>query len=547
MGNRPTAKTAQAYGHKADAGAQAVSAHDEVGRTDSEQNRTDGGQSHIDARHRRTESGGPEGDGSAMPADSQPDCVDGPSLKELQRALSYDETFSCVQCGYCLPACPTYETMGTETHSPRGRINLVKLTAEGKLTDWSLLADSLDNCLGCRACETACPTGVRYGAIFESAKEAIAERKWSADRGFTAKRRPGYAAITRAGRKLLFRGLFPNKRLLNAMAGVVWAYQKSGMEKTVNRLKLTRLLPKPFAAFAELLPRQTSPLARRKRPQTYRPPQGQPRFVVAFFTGCIMDAMFERVNRLSMELLALGGCEVVAVPEETCCGALHAHSGERGTARELAKRNIRAFERLSAAGAVDFVANNAGGCGAMLAEYPHLLEEEPEWRERAVRFAEKSKDISEILAQLDLPLAERADAPAEVVTYQRSCHMTNVQKVTAPPLRLLQSIPGIRLREMADKDKCCGSAGIYNIVRYEESMAVLDVKMQAVKQTAARTIVTTNPGCLLQMQLGIRREGLERRMRAVHLVELLAEACGLVEADEGPGGSRRLDGGNAAT
>jgi glycolate oxidase iron-sulfur subunit len=239
-----------------------------------------------------------------------------------------------------------------------------------------------------------------------------------------------------------------------------------------------------------------------------------------------MDALFERINRLSMELLAAGGCEVVAIPGETCCGALHAHSGERSISKELAKRNIAAFERLAASGTVDFVVNNAGGCGAMLFEYAHLFSDEPEWHERASRFAAASKDISEVLAQLELPF-QRREEQAETVTYQRSCHMTNVQKVTAQPVQLIRSIPGIRLEEMGDKDKCCGSAGIYNVVHYDESMAILDVKMKAVASTSARTIVTTNPGCLLQMQLGIQREGLGSKMRAVHLVELLAEACGL--------------------
>ena len=440
------------------------------------------------------------------------------SLKDLQRKLAYDDTFSCVQCGYCLPVCPTYETMGTETHSPRGRINLVKMTAEGKLTDWSLLADSIDRCLGCRACETACPTGVKYGNILESAKAAIADRQ-------------PHAMPVKAGRTLLFRGLFPNKRLLNALAGVLWVYQKSGLETAANKLKLTRALPQSFSAFATVLPRQTSPFARMRRPRTFHSRQGKPRYRVAFFTGCIMDAMFERINRLSMELMAAGGCEVVAIPGETCCGALHAHAGERDDAIRLAKRNIEAFERLAHSGTVDYVVNNAGGCGAMLAEYPHLLRHDPRWHERAQRFAEKSRDISVILAQLALPFrpggSERTENGMETVTYQRSCHMTNVQKVTSPPLRLIQSIPGIQLREMADKDKCCGSAGIYNMIRYDESMAILDVKMKAVHETGAHTIVTTNPGCLLQMQLGIQREGLQGRMRAVHLVELLAEACGL--------------------
>lgn len=502
-----------------------------TGDGSAEGTRTGGGPSEKHSGESFAVTGGGAGEGARTggmtPGGAPAAAPSGPSgdeLKTLQRALAYDETFSCVQCGYCLPVCPTYETMGRETHSPRGRIHLVKLTAEGRLTDWSLLADSIDRCLGCRACETACPTGVQYGRIFEAAKEAIAER------------RPSGAPV-RAGRRLLFRGLFPSKRRMNALAGALWLCQKSGLDRLAVKLKLTNLLPAPLAAFAGLLPPLTSPLARGRRPRTFRPPQGPPRCRVAFFTGCVMDAMFERLNRLSMELLAAAGCEVVALPGETCCGALHAHAGEHGPARELARRNIAALERLEAESPVDYVVHNAGGCGAMLAEYPQLLKDEPEWRGRAARFAAKTRDISEILAPLELPfLPRRAGAEEEIVTYQRSCHMTHVQKVTAPPLSLLRRIPGVALREMADKDKCCGSAGIYNLVHHDESMAILDVKMQAVRGTAARTIVTTNPGCLLQMQLGIRREGLQGRMRAVHLVELLAEACGLVR-DAAPAGA----------
>lgn len=430
---------------------------------------------------------------------------------ELQRELAYEDTLSCVQCGYCLPACPTYAAFGKETHSPRGRIHLVRLAAEGKMNDWTLLAEAMDLCLGCRACETACPSGVRYGRILESARTAIA-----------ARRRPG--AFARAGRKLAFRGLFPHKRLLNSLAGTLWVYQKSGLEKAAESLRLTRLLPASLAAFAEVLPRQTSPAARARRPKTFQP-RGERRFRVAFFTGCVMDAMFERVNRLSMELLALAGCEVVSVPGETCCGALHAHAGERGDAKRLAMRNIEAFERLEASG-IDYVVHNAGGCGAMLAEYPRLFDDEPLWRERARRFADQCADISVVLAQLELPFKRDPDRWV-TVTYQPSCHMTHVQKVTAPPLDLLRSIPGVRLADMEDRDQCCGSAGIYNIVHHEESMSILDAKMRSVRATGAAVVVTTNPGCLLQMRLGIRRAGLAERMRAVHLVELLAEACGL--------------------
>lgn len=438
------------------------------------------------------------------------------SLKELQQALAYDDTFACVKCGYCLPACPTYETMGTETHSPRGRIQLVKMAAEGKLQDFSLLSDSIDKCLGCRACETACPSGVNYGNIYEAAKAVIQQKKTT-------------PPIARMGRSWIFKHLIPNKRILNGFASLLWLYQMSGLERLANRLQLTRLLPPSISGFARILPRQTSPLNRYRRPRSFIPKE-KPHFRVAFFTGCIMDAMFERINRLSMQLLQAGGCEVVSLPGETCCGALHSHAGERELAKEMAKRNILAFEGLSERMEIDFIINNAGGCGAMLVEYGHLFHDDPQWKERGERYAAKSKDISEILVQLDaLPFVENGNTKTvpHIVTYQRSCHMTNVQKVTAPPLKLIQAVPGTVLREMEDKDKCCGSAGIYNVVNYNESMAILDVKMKSTSKTLAQTIITTNPGCLLQMQLGIQREGLQDRMRAVHLVEFLAESCGI--------------------
>jgi glycolate oxidase iron-sulfur subunit len=439
-------------------------------------------------------------------------------LEERKRQLAYEQAFSCVQCGYCLPACPTYETMGKETHSPRGRINLVRMTAEGKLDDLGLLSDAIDKCLGCRACETACPIGVPYGEIFESAKSYLQ----------THQERPKLAAWLE---KLLLWRLIPSKKALGALAGLLWLAQRLGLVRLLAVKPLARLLG-PAGRFASLMPPQLSPAARRRRPARLAPEAGRPaRRTVAFFSGCVMDAAYASTNRNSMRLLQAAGCDVVALPGETCCGALHSHAGHRDWAKSLAQHNIAAFERLAAVQPIDAVVNNAGGCGAMLVEYGHLLQDDPAWAARAAAFSAKVRDLSQVLLDGDpLPfLDERTDqAPTPtVVTYQRSCHMTNVQRVTREPLALLRSIPGITLREMADKDKCCGSAGIYNLVNYEESMDILDVKMSNVNKTEAAIIVTTNPGCLLQMQLGIAREGLQHKMRAVHLADLLAEACGI--------------------
>ncbi|WML50796.1 (Fe-S)-binding protein [Neobacillus sp. PS3-12] len=245
------------------------------------------------------------------------------------------------------------------------------------------------------------------------------------------------------------------------------------------------------------------------------------KYTVALFTGCIMDAMFRRINHLTAQLLSEVGCEVVILENQTCCGALHAHTGDSKKSKELAKQNIIALEKEDA----DFLVNNAGGCGAMLKEYDHLLADEPEWKERAKKFVEKSKDISQVLV-LCGGIPGMVHTP-ERITYQRSCHMTNVEKVTKEPVQLLNSIQNVELIEMNEAGMCCGSAGVYNIVHYDDSMEILDRKMKNVKDTKATTIITTNPGCLLQMKLGVEREGLSGKVRALHLVEYLAEAVGI--------------------
>jgi glycolate oxidase iron-sulfur subunit len=433
---------------------------------------------------------------------------------DWNKKLAYDETFSCVQCGYCLPVCPTYQTMGKETHSPRGRINLVKMTAEGKLTNLDLLADSIDKCLGCRACETACPTGVKYGKIYESAKSLLHLRKEK-------------SSAPKGWKNFLLRSVIPNKKRMNRIANVIWFYQRSGLRKIAKHSGFLRLLPYHLGEFEALLPTLPSPVERAKRSVRF-PAQGKPKYRVAFFTGCVMDAIFEKINRLSIQLLQKAGCEVVIIEGETCCGALHAHTGDLETAKQLAKQNITAFEKASNREPLDFIVNNAGGCGAMLLEYDHFFRGDPEWEPRARTFAAKTKDISQVLSMTGpLPIVEKTSQKKEVVTYQRSCHMTHVQKVTNEPLQLIRSIPGIELCEMEDPDKCCGSAGIYNMINYKESMEILNVKMSTVKNTDATTVITTNPGCLLQMKMGILREGLQDKVRAIHLVDLLAEACGI--------------------
>ncbi|TKC18101.1 (Fe-S)-binding protein [Robertmurraya kyonggiensis] len=419
--------------------------------------------------------------------------------------LAYQETFDCVQCGYCLPACPTYKTMGKETHSPRGRINLVKMAAEGKIS-LSELEGPIDLCLGCRACETACPTNVQYGKILESAKEVLQED-----------RRNRMPKRVKMFQSFFFNRVLPSDTVLTMAGAGLSFYQKSGLQKATRKLGILKQFPENIASFEKILPEVAGPIRTKSRVQR-APVQEVPTYSVGFFTGCIMNTMFSSINALSIKLLEAAGCEVKVIKEQTCCGALQNHSGETKITKELAKKNIEAFEKYQ----FDFVVNSIGGCGAMLVEYDHLLADEPEWAERAKNFARKNVDISVLLSNLPLPFKNEI---RKTVTYQPSCHMTNVQKRTNEPLELLKSIPGITYKEIPEKDMCCGSAGIYNIVNYHESMDILDDKMEQVKKVKPEIIVTTNPGCHLQMKLGVEREGQSENVQVVHLVELLAKSC----------------------
>ncbi|AKP47409.1 (Fe-S)-binding protein [Bacillus smithii] len=431
------------------------------------------------------------------------------SLEQLKEEFLYEKTNRCVQCGYCLPVCPTYVTMRKETHSPRGRIHLIKMVGEGKITDLSALEQPLDLCLGCRACETACPTGVEYGSILEAARAAMAKRK-------------KLSVPARLLRKALLNKAIPNRHMMKWSGNAFWFYEKSGMRKVVRKSGVLKKLPYHLDEFEKIIPQTVSP-SERKQDFVKIKSKGEKKATVAFFTGCIMDSMFHRINRLSVQLLAEAGCDVIVVPNQTCCGALHAHSGELEEAKRLAKQNIAAFEQEE----VDFIVHNAGGCGAMLYEYDHLLADEKEWADKASTFSAKIRDISQVLIACGGLPNLKARKEEERVTYQPSCHMTNVQKVIQEPIDLLKSVSGVHFIEMNQADMCCGSAGIYNIIHFDASMSILDEKMKNMKASDASVIITTNPGCLLQMKLGIEREKLSSSVRVLHLVEYLAEAAGI--------------------
>ncbi|OOE05557.1 glycolate oxidase [Anoxybacillus kestanbolensis] len=435
--------------------------------------------------------------------------------KQFQARMNEDELLNCMRCGFCLPTCPTYIESGfQESHSPRGRIALMKAVVDGLIEPDEDVERSLQLCLGCRACEPVCPSGVRYGHLLEEARDIIAQHKT-------------YSPIVRFIRHIVFKQLFPHPKRMRMLTALIGFYQRSGLQALVRKLGLLRLLPNHLAMMENVLPNVPTWKQMNERP-THVEALPLRKRRVAFFRGCLMDTMFMDINDATMKLLRLVGCDIVIPEAQTCCGALHGHSGEKADAKTLAKRNIEAFETLD----VDYIITNAGGCGAFLIEYDHLLKDDPVWADRAKAFVAKIKDVSVILVELGFH-KQGWRLPNQTVTYQDSCHLRNVMKTAKEPRLLLQSIAGVKFREMKDADRCCGSAGIYNIIEPDMSMQVLDYKMEQVKQTKATTIVTANPGCLLQMKLGIEREGLTN-VRAVHLVELLVEAVEATNENDQP-------------
>lgn len=437
----------------------------------------------------------------------KPACESTESLKTtngLLQKFNMDEIMNCMHCGFCLPSCPTFRQTGLESYSPRGRIALMKGVANQQLAIDAEFEKNMFACLGCRACETACPAGVPYGSLLEAAREVVEDHN---------KRQQKPSIV----RRLVFKHLFPHPKRIKLLGTALWAAQASGLQKWAHKSGLIRLLPREMAEMQQSVQQIASPLERKKRKPVMKA-EKETLFTIGLFTGCVMDVMFYETNQATARLLTKAGCEVVFIDDQACCGALHAHSGEMSGAIELAKRNIEAFEKAN----VDFIVNNAGGCGAALKEYHHWFANESEWKERAKVFVSKVRDANELLAELP-PLAFRK--PLNIrVTYQDSCHLAHGQGVRNQPRQLLRSIPGVDYVEMPNADSCCGSAGIYNITNFEMSMQILDDKMTAVEQTKAHVVVTSNPGCLLQMRLGIIRAGLEKQMKAVHIMDLLDQA-----------------------
>jgi glycolate oxidase iron-sulfur subunit len=370
--------------------------------------------------------------------------------------------------------------------------------------------EHIELCLACRACETACPSGVQYGRLVEAARAEIEQQR----------QRP---LPERLLRRFVFGRLLQSPRMMTAAGTVLYLYQASGLQKLLRSSGLLRLMGK-MGRLEELAPPAEPPFFFSQIGKVF-PAEGPARHRVALMAGCIANVSFARLNEATVRVLQKNGCDVVVPEGQGCCGALHVHSGLKEDARKLARRNIDAILD----GGFDAIITNAAGCGSTLKEYHDLLEDDPAYAEKASRFSALMKDVTEFLASLELNPA-MGEVPA-VVTYQDSCHLAHGQKIRTAPRKLLQSIPGLSFHEMPLSDICCGSAGIYNVVQNEMAMAILERKMQNVNSTGAAIIATANPGCMLQLQAGARLHG--RGERVAHVVELLDEAYRSHPANQG--------------
>ncbi len=411
-----------------------------------------------------------------------------------QRRLR-DDIARCVHCGFCLQACPTYVQLGAETDSPRGRIALIDAMTSGRAAPSRSLLGHLDLCLQCRACETACPSGVRFGHIMEAGRAEVMES--------TA--RP----LTWRLRAAAMRAVLPHRRRIALGMALLRAYERTGARRALRRSGMLRFTPAVLRAGEASLP---------DLPHAPFTPPPQPAALtrsVAMLTVCVMPHLYPRTHEATVRVLNRLGYRVVFPQGETCCGALSAHAGDRRLARDLARRNIDAFLGSDA----EAIVVNSAGCGSTMKEYGELLRHDATYHERAERFAAMTRDVLEFVAAHDLPQLRVLDA---AVTYQDSCHLVHAQRVREAPRELLRAIPGLELLELAAADRCCGSAGIYSIAQPAMSQRLLDEKIDDVQATGATVIDTANPGCMMQLESGVRQRGLGARV--VHVIELIDDA-----------------------
>jgi glycolate dehydrogenase iron-sulfur subunit len=424
----------------------------------------------------------------------------------LLQSLDYSVLQQCIHCGMCLPTCPTYVETKMERNSPRGRIALMRAVADGDLEVTKALSDEMYYCLGCLACQTACPAGVNYAELFETARAEVELAQVNDDmqRGFW--------------RWLSLNVIFMRPWLLHLIGRVLRVYQSTGMDKLMRKVHFFGLMPRSLAALEPQTP-QISPQFSDDIIWPEESPKVGKRYRVGLLTGCIQDLAFSNINRDTVDVLLANGCEVITPRSQSCCGSLHAHNGELELARELARSQIDSFDLDE----LDAIITNAGGCGSHLKTYGHLLHDDPFYAAKAQVWDKKVKDIHEWLVQIGFR-KPTAGTGVKEVTYHESCHLCHGQKVVSQPRQILASIPGLVFKELPESNWCCGSAGIYNITQPEQSKKLLDRKVANLRQARAPVVATSNPGCHLQLANGLRSCGDHPCQEVTQPVTLLAQA-----------------------
>lgn len=422
------------------------------------------------------------------------------------KQLDYSVLQQCMHCGMCLPTCPTYDTTQRERNSPRGRIALMRAVADGELGISRGFADEMSYCLGCLACQTACPAGVDYGQLFETARADIESSGIN-----------GSGART-FWRFLTLRVLFMHPRLLRMAGRLLRFYQRSGLESLVRRLGLTRLLPENLRRLEPQTPRMAEKFSN-ERIARHEQSAGGSKYRVALLTGCVQDLAFSEINRDTADVLLANGCAVHTPPVQPCCGSLHGHNGEPGLAATLARRMIDLLPPEN----YDAVITNAGGCGSHLRHYATLLADDPLYAERARAWDAKVRDIHEWLIEIGCRAPFASPSPDPVtVTYHESCHLVHGQKITQQPRQILRLLPGVKLVALKESSWCCGSAGVYSITQPEQSALLLERKVRHIQDTGAGILATSNPGCHLQIAAGLRAASAD--IELLQPVTLLARA-----------------------
>jgi glycolate oxidase iron-sulfur subunit len=417
----------------------------------------------------------------------------------------------CVHCGFCLPACPTYQLWGEEMDSPRGRIHLVSQLLDGApLTDAA--AEHFDRCLGCMACMTACPSGVQYDQIIEKARTWVDDPPAAAPVPAQVPESTGRSRRDRVTRDAIF-SVFPYPRRLRALTAPLRMLQRTGLDGVIARSRLPRLVSPAAEAALRLAPPSSAGAFPAGRFPSRVPALGQRRAVVGMLTGCVQSVFFPRVNAATARVLAAEGCDVIVPRDQGCCGALSQHSGRADEAARFARQTIATFE----AAGVDVIVVNSAGCGSSMKEYERLFADDESWARRAAALSARVRDLTEFLVELG-PVAPRHPVPV-TAAYHDACHLGHAQRITRQPRELLEAIPELRLVELADAGTCCGSAGVYNLLQPEAARTLGARKADAVLASGASLIISGNPGCTLQISSELASRGLS--LATAHTAEII--------------------------